>query len=84
MRNIAGLHTNVKIYSRLRMGEHRGMMDKTLFNRTAVLKGGRVREMNRARQGFYRGGPIGGFHHVTQRLLHQGVIINFDDQYFNP
>jgi hypothetical protein len=32
LRNIAGLHTKVKIYSRLRISGHKGMMDKTYFS----------------------------------------------------
>jgi hypothetical protein len=32
LKNIAGLHAEVKIYSRLGVGGHREMMDKTLLN----------------------------------------------------
>ena len=39
MKNIAGLHTKVKNYSRLRPGALIGMMDKTMLNCAAVGKG---------------------------------------------
>jgi hypothetical protein len=39
MRNIAGLHTKVKIYSRLHIGGHRGLMANLHFKFITTISG---------------------------------------------